>query len=225
MHYASEIVVLSPHLASTLAFISSALGSVNAQVVRRCVDYILSLLGHDSLSSSVSAEATQQATAIRTAVQTTGFNWVSAMLNGMITDYEDTATCVTAFRQLGDQFPGELAQWVPAALQQVSPKALVPSEREAFSAQFNQAITARDLSQIRASFMALDRMSRKSKRRQWEEGRFCPLLLENVLTPFQRSGETKDGHARFRSDLNLSSRVHALLTVFLFSACTIRSKV
>lgn len=174
MHQAPDIVIFSSHLPSTLAFISSSLGSVDLKVIRRSVDYLLSLLGHDVFMVDQRAKVSrpeETEAAIRNAVQQTGFSWVTAMLKGMISDYEDTATCVTAFRSLAAHFPAELAQWVPAALQQVSPKVLSQSDRDTFLAQFGEGMSASNLQQVRNAFLALERMSKKAKRRQWEEGR------------------------------------------------------
>lgn len=174
-HQTPDIVLFSPHLPSTLAFVSSALASINPKIIRRSVDYLLFLLGHDVFLPDQRGRLSKPAeteTAIRSAVQQTGFSWVTAMLKGMVSDYDDTATCVTAFRSLGEHFPAELAQWVPSALQQIPAKALTQTDRDTFMAQFNEGMSSRNLSQVRSAFLSLERMSKKAKRRQWEEGQF-----------------------------------------------------
>lgn len=199
-----DLVILSPQLSHSLTFVASALASVNGKIIRRSVDYVLQLVGHDAMSPNPPPHLPRQAeynSAIKTAVSQTGFSVVSAMILGLVTDYEDTASCVTAFRLLAERFPSELLQWVPAALQQLPPKSLSANEQQTFLAQFSEAMGNRDLSQARSAFMNLDRMSRKAKRRQWDEGAFTQTAFmysahpADPLMSMRRAREKENGHA------------------------------
>lgn len=129
---------MSSNLPAILSVATSALSLVSPGAIRNATDFIIDVIGHESLSATPNVpKAAEYSTATRSAISQVGFQIVSALLLGLITEFEDTATTITSFRLFADRFSAEFVDWVPAALAQIPPKALSQSDRDSFLEKFN----------------------------------------------------------------------------------------
>lgn len=135
---APDLLFLSSNLSAILSVAISALSLVSPAAIRNATDFIIDIVGHESLSATPNVpKAAEYSASIRSAINQVGFQTVSALMLGLITEFEDTATTITSFRLFADRFPTEFASWVPAALAQIPPKSLAQSDRDAFMEKFN----------------------------------------------------------------------------------------
>lgn len=175
-----DILILSPNLPGAVRVAVSALGLLSPSIVRVGSDFLLELLGHDSLHPS--APPSPQANALRSVMTAEGANITRAALTGLVVDWEDASAAVTLCRQLAERFAVEFMRWVPEALESIPIKALAEADRARFLAELNgrvrfllltekvaddlhRAMQHGNLNEVRTAVMNLDRASRKTKQR------------------------------------------------------------
>ena len=96
-----------------------------------------------------------------------GGRLVSIMLGRLVTDFhEDCApVSITLFRLLSERITPQMAEWVPAAAQQIPGKDLAQTERDRFVNSFGTAVSSGNLAGVRNAFVQLDRAARKERER------------------------------------------------------------
>lgn len=138
---APDLLFLSPSLPAILSVAISALSLASPPAIRNATDFVIDIIGHESLSPTPNVpKAAEYSAAVQAAIGQVGFQIVSALLLGLITEFDDTATTITAFRIFADRFSAEFASWIPASLSQIPLKALSQSDRDIFLARFNECV-------------------------------------------------------------------------------------
>jgi len=111
------------------------------KVQRAAIDYLLDLLNHESMSLNPPSNIPPDyGLRIRNAFQQTGFQVTSSLLTGMVTEFEDTSSSISAFRLLAEKFPNEFVSWLPAAVEALPPKALTPQDSQKFLQDFGACV-------------------------------------------------------------------------------------
>jgi transportin-3 len=174
-----DLLFLSPAFPSAVQIAVTAVTLLDAHVCHDGIDTLRTIVGHDSLSSNptmFSAADTKQASSMNQYAQAirgtiaqpdVGGRLVSIILTRLVTDFHEDCTpmSITLSRLLAERFPQELAQWVPAAVSQISPKDLREPERQKFLSSFNEGLSTRNLGKVRSAFTNLDRATKKERER------------------------------------------------------------
>jgi transportin-3 len=137
-----DLLIFSPHLPATLATVASALSLTHPSVLRTAIDYLMDLLGHESLAPVPPPGVSPQYTPLlKTAIQQTGHALVNGLFYGLVAEFEDTASTITAFRLFAERFPNDLMVWLPAAMKQIPPSSLSAQDLQHFTQDFNQSVS------------------------------------------------------------------------------------
>jgi hypothetical protein len=133
-----DILFTSPALPSSLSVATSALSLLNGRIVRASLDLFLSLFDNAAFNAPSSP--------LREALAREGYNLTTAVVNGIVSEFDDSAGAIAVARTLAEKLPSEFSAWVPAAISATPPKALATLIREQFVQSFLECVFPSSLS-------------------------------------------------------------------------------
>ena len=180
-----DLILLSSAFLNALQIAITTTTLLSAAVSHDGLDTVRLIVGHDSLRGSAtqppplsssapndpreSDKGAEYANVIRSTFgqPDVGGRFVYILLSRLVTDFhEDCAPMsVTLGRILAEQFPQEMAQWVPSAIALIPKKDLREPERHKFLLSFEEGIRTGNLGKVRNAWNQLDRASRKERER------------------------------------------------------------
>ncbi|KAF8584964.1 ARM repeat-containing protein [Ramaria rubella] len=167
--FTPDILFLSPAFSASFGAAVTGLTLVQMDICFLALDFLRIVVTHDALSPGGTAppKFPLYAQAIRDVFSKQGFGLLGCLLTGFVGDFDEdtTSSVVTIFRTVSALWPTEITSWLPSIIEQL-PASLPAAVRQQFLTDFNKAMAARDLDNVKNAAIVLHRASRRIKARR-----------------------------------------------------------
>ncbi|KAF8508506.1 ARM repeat-containing protein [Gautieria morchelliformis] len=169
--FTPDILFPSPAFPASFGSAVAGLTLVQVDICYLALEFLRIVLTHDALSRNAGVTVPPKfpiyAQAIRDVFAEQGFQLLVCLLVGFVGDFDEetTSQVVTIFRTICAVWPSEISSWLPSVMEQL-PSSIPLSVKEKFLADFNVAMAARDLDNVRNAALVLHRASRRIKARR-----------------------------------------------------------